>query len=241
MTVADYLDLAADAPAHWSPDPFHDHPTGPWQERSFPIVVKEIETLLHRFDQGHVTERQLLHGKDNDRHVTASGRSYCHDVLSHWLYYHHHPGDERWKLLGQRYWSVDAWLAWKSKYLGTSQSMRLNGRDGRPHLRTFPKRKEDGPRGLVSEHVVPKVVMTDRMLQDRGNIAEWLRRNLCCVVTIDENALLAANSHPDATDPWRRYRGTGIVLLHNARWTHGETEAMWGHGLLSNRSVRPLN
>jgi hypothetical protein len=37
-----------------------------------------------------------------------------------------------------------------------------------------------------------------------------------------------------------RYRGTGIVLLHNPDWTEDEIEPLLRHGFLSERSVSPL-
>jgi hypothetical protein len=204
------------------------------------VVVAEVYALLDRFDRGEVSEWQLLHGKDNDRRLNEAGRPSCHDVLSHWLYYQHHPGHERWKLLGQRYWSVRAWRSWRTKYAGTPPSGRLHAQDRRPHLQTFPKRGTHGDPGLVSEHVIPKVVLKKLLLQDRHNIEYWLRRNLCCVVTRGEDRGLPSSTHPDPTDPWLRYRARGIVLLHNPEWTEDEIEPLLRHDLLSELSVSPL-
>jgi hypothetical protein len=240
MDLQEYVNVAKRAPSAWGPNPFESHPDGPWRERAFAEVVAGIEALLERYDRGEVRERQLLHGKDNDKSLNDAGRPSCHDVLSHWLYYQHHPGDERWKLLGQRYWSVSAWLAWRAKYLDTPPARRLNARDTRPHLRTFPKRGTDHENGLVSEHVIPKAVIKERLLRSPAEIERWLNRNLCCVVTRGEDRRLATSSHPDPADPWLRYRGAGIVLLHNPDWTEAEIEPLLRHGLLSERSVSPL-
>lgn len=240
MNLTEYMAAAERVSTPWEPNPFASHPDGPWHERSLPEVAAGIAALLDRYDQGEVSERQMLHGKDNDKRLNEVGRPSCHDVLSHWLYYQHHPGDERWKLLGQRYWSIDAWLAWRAKYFGTPSSQRLNARDGRPHGSTFPKRSTDQERGLVSEHVIPKTVIKQRLLSDRRDLETWLSRNLCCVVTRAEDRHLAASSHPDPAHPWLRYRGSGIVLLHNPDWTEVEIEPLLRHGLVDERSVNPL-
>jgi hypothetical protein len=240
VDLTDYLALSERASIPWEPNPFVPHPDGAWHERALPDVVAGVTSLLDRYHRGEVAERQLLHGKDNDRRVNEAGRPSCHDVLSHWLYYQHHPGDERWKLLGQRYWSVDAWLAWRAKLLDTPPSRRFNARDGLPHGRTFPKRSTDHERGLVSEHVIPKTVIQQRLLVDRPEVETWLSRNLCCVVTRAQDRRLAASSHPDPADPWLRYRHTDIVLLHNPAWTEAEIEPLLRHGLVDKQSVNPL-
>lgn len=174
--------------------------------------------LLKRFEADKVTEWQLLRGKDTGREKK--------DTLSYWLYYQHHPGSEYWKLMGQRYWSVAAWRAWRD--------WRAAGG------RSFPKRQRIGDSGLVSEHVVPKKVLKQQILADRGNVRVWLERNLCCVVTVGEDRHLPGESHPDATDPWRRYRRTGIVLLHNRAWTPEQIEPLLRHGLLNESSFPQL-
>jgi hypothetical protein len=240
MTLEQYLEIAASAPLPWMPDPFRGHAEEPWEDRVFSTVVSEIEALLARFDRREVTEQQLLHGKDNDKRLTPGGRQYCNDVLSHWLYYHHHPGSERWKLLGQRYWSVEAWLSWREKFLHISPPQQFAKDDGLPHLRTLPKRKSDGAKGLLSEHVVPKRIMKDCLLSDRSRIAEWLKRNLCCVVTIEEDARLVRDTHVNPADPWQRYRNSGIILLHNPAWKPQEIADLLKYDLLDRRSVDPL-
>lgn len=237
LRVSDYRQLAARCAA-WDPNPFVAHRDGAWETRAFPEVVKGVIALLARFDAGRVDRRQLLNGKDNDKRMGANGLPSCQDTLSHWLYYQHHKGDERWKLLGQRYWSVSALLSWRMQYNSTPLAQRFNRNDGRYATRTFPKQ---GPTGLVSEHVVPKKLMKTLLLptRDQERISNVLRLNLCCVVTRAEDARLERDSHPIPTEPWRRYRGKGIILLHNPTWTDAEIEPLLRNGLLSPRSIDP--
>jgi hypothetical protein len=230
MDIATYRELARQAPRAWTPNPFFQHPIGDWHTVKFDEVVSGVEALLKRFDDGQVTEAQLLRGKDND-----ARRKF--DTLSYWLYYQHHPGHEYWKIIGQKYWSIDAWLSWRAKCIALNVAC-----DGsrNPPLSTLPKRKRDGNLGLVSEHVVPKKALKQCLLRDRTAIRSWLRSNLCCVVTRSEDRRLVRDIHPDPRDPWRRYIGTGIVLLHNPAWTDTEIEPLLKYGLLNEFSMNPL-
>jgi hypothetical protein len=214
LCLKDYLALGQRAPKKWDPDPFQPHPDGDWLKNHFEPAVVGVTDLLKRFEVGKVAEWQLLHGKDTGREKK--------DTLSYWLYCQHHPGSEYWKLMGQRYWSVVAWRAWRD--------WRAAGG------RSFPKRSGNGDCGLVSEHVVPKKVLKQHILADRTNVRVWLERNLCCVVTVGEDRNLPSESHRDATDPWLRYEGSGIVLLHNSRWTDAEREPLLRHGLVNHGS-----
>jgi len=181
------------------------------------MVYDSVLALLRRYDAGQVTRHHLVHGKDN------SQREGCENTLSHWLYRQHHPGSEKWKLQGQRFWSVEAWLSLRG--------WRKGGRGG------YPKQ---GDGGLRSEHVVPKKVMKEEILRDRKRLRFWLERNLCCVVTTEQDMRLPRTAHPDPSDPWRRYKGLGITLLHNRGWTVEETSALLRHELLNERSVDPF-
>lgn len=223
LTLHDYRTLARQAPAAWDPDPYLSHPRGPWHAAYFKTVVEGVTSLLERFDAGQVSEAHLLRGKDNGLRKR--------DTLSYWLYFQHHPGNEYWKLVGQRYWSVSAWRAWRdhARHQGLPTSS----------MRSLPKRSRSGELGLVSEHVVPKKVLKREILFDRANLQLWLSRNLCSVVTIREDRRLHRDDHPEPSDPWRRYIGTGIVFLHNPDWTDGEIEPLLRCGLLGAESVRP--
>lgn len=134
------------------------------------------------------------------------------NTYRHWLYIGHHgpsPKDN-WKYLGQRYWSVEAWRSYRERC----------------------------DRGLILDHVVPKKIMWERLLADSSNVRLWMERNLCCVVTASEHRsrCLARTAHPDPADPWRRYEPSGIVLLHNSRWTEAEIEPLLRHGLANHSS-----
>ncbi len=133
---------------HLEPDPFFPHPGGPWHQTHFDETVEGIRSLLMRYAAGSVSERHLLKGKDNGRDKR--------NTLSFWLYFQHHPGHERWKILGQRYWSEEAYASFRDRYLSTPVAKRHSRRDDGPALATIPKRRADDKRGLVSEHVVPK-------------------------------------------------------------------------------------
>lgn len=238
MSASDYRALASSCTA-WDPNPFAPHTSGSWHETVFPKVVDGVIALLGRFDAGIVSEQQLLRGKDNDKRPGPNGLPLCCETLSYWLYIQHHPGHELWKLLGQEYWSVDAYLSWRDQYGRTPSSLRF-GRDRlTPSLRTFPK---GGPSGLVSEHVVPKKSMKALLCRtrERNEIESLLRLNLCCVVTGEEDNRLERACHPNSFEPWQRYCGKGIITLHNPAWTDKQIEALLRNGLLSARSISPL-
>lgn len=239
LTVNEYRN-AAKCCGSYNPDPFSAPAEGPWHDRVFPLVLRGVVDLLDRFDAHLVAEHHLRHGKDNDKRPGPNGRPLCHDTLSFWLYYQHHKGNERDKLLGQRYWSVDAVEAWHEKFRSLSIDQRISRRDRRPSLRTLPKGR---PNGLVSEHVVPKKQIKELLLstRDRDEIAAILRLNLCCVVTCTEDGRLDQSSHSNPFDPWQRYRGKDIVLAHNPSWTDTEIEALLRNGLLSEQSLHLRN
>jgi hypothetical protein len=218
LSLEDYLAMARGAPKKWDPDPFQPHPDGDWIINHFESVVAGVTELLKRYADGEVARDLLLHGKDNDRKVMR-------DRLNFWLYYQHHPGSEKWKLLGQHYWSVGAWRAWRD--------WRAAGN------RSLPKRGSCGSLGLTSEHVVPKKVMQQLLLAEGADVRYWLERNLCCVVTVGENRCLPPQTHPKAEDPWLRHKGSGIVLLNNPDWSDEEIDLLFRHGLLDRSSAIP--
>jgi len=239
LSVSEYRALASGYTT-WDPNPFTSHPKGPWHERIFPAVLEGVVALLGRFDAGTVSEQQLLRGKDNDKRPGPNGLPLCHDTLSYWLYFQHHPGHELWKLLGQLYWSVDAYLSWLEQYNRTPPSQRFGKHGLVPSLKTFPK---GGGNGLVSEHVVPKKSMKALLCRtrERSEIESLLLLNLCCVVTGAEDSRLERAAHPNLFEPWQRYCRKGIVMLHNPAWGDAEIEALLQNGLLSYRSISPLS
>ena len=138
------------------------------------------------------------------------------NTYGYWLYIQHHPPKIKndWKRLGQRYWSVQAWASYR----------------------------ETGDHGLELDHVVPKKTMWERILEEPQNVRVWMERNLCCVLTVSQHNChhLSRTTHPKPEDPWVRYKGSGIVLLHNSRWTEKEIEPLLRHGLV-NRSSFPTS
>jgi hypothetical protein len=238
MTVGEYRTLAKTV-ARWQPDPFTPYTKGAWHTHSFPQVVAGVTSLLSRFDAGDVSEHQLLRGKDNDKRPGPNGLPRCHDTLSYWLYFQHHPGHELWKLLGQVYWSVGAYLCWHDYYHRMAPDRRSSRTGAHPSLKTFPKK---GLGGLISEHVVPKKAMKALLLRtrNRDEIEALLRLNLCCVVTSAEDRGLETAAHPSPSDPWARYRSTGIVMLHNPAWLDTEIESLLRNSLLDERSMSPF-
>lgn len=201
------------------PQPYIYHPNGPWHSDVFPTIVKSVTELLDSFEAGQVPERHLLRGKDNGRCKCGRDKT---ETLSYWLYFQHHPGSERWKILGQRFWSIEAWRAWRDQYFSIEEDKRLNSRDGLPTLATIPKRKVAGERALLSEHVVPKKVLKGLLLERRHPVPNVLALNHCAVVTRAEDRRLAISSHPDPFDPWRRYSETGIEIIESPDWTDRE-------------------
>jgi hypothetical protein len=201
------------------PQPYIHHPNGAWHSNAFQTAVTAVTDLLNLLKSGQVPEQHLLRGKDNGRCKCGRDKT---ETLSYWLYFQHHPGSERWKILGQRFWSVKAWRAWRDQYLFIEERKRLNSRDGLPVLATIPKRKRAGEQALVSEHVVPKKVLKALLLQQRWPVSDVLALNHCAVVTRSEDRRLEASSHPDPFDPWRRYADTGIEIIENPNWTDRE-------------------
>ena len=106
-------------------------------------------------------------------------------------------------------------------------------RDGGPALATIPKRRANGDRGLVSEHVVPKMVMKRLLLDPPGSIADLLRLNICAVVTLAEDRRLVRADHDDPFNPWVRYAGTGIRFIENPGWRDAERADLAQYDLIS--------
>jgi len=138
------------------PDPFFPHPDGPWHQTHFDETVEGIRSLLMRYAAGQVSEHHLLKGKDNGPDKR--------DTLSYWLYYQHHPGHERWKILGQRNWSVEAYGSFRDRFYATPEAKR-HSRDGGPAPATIPKRRAVGDHGLLSGSNATSQVMLHEPLQ----------------------------------------------------------------------------
>jgi hypothetical protein len=120
-----------------------------------------------------------------------------------------------------KFWSENAWIA--SKKHGTTS-----------HL------------GLKSEHVLPRRAVLEYALT-LSSVEEAIlfveAMSFDCIVTTEENNVLTKNglnSKGFATDPWLRYKGTGIKIL-NIQHPFGfkflneiDVETLKRHDLLSN-------
>lgn len=216
------------------PNPFFPHPDGPWHETHFDEVVYGIKSVLEKYANNELSRDQICKGKDNgyDR-VWKTNKE---EKINYWLYYQHHKGSERWKCLGQRYWSVQAYRSFRKKYFSFPENKRLNSRDKGPHQNTLPKRKAEQLEGLVSEHVIPKRVMQDLLLKNKWPIEELLTLNLCAVITLREdrkiNELKLRSSHPNPFKPLHRYKGTGIQFIPNPDWSFEEKTALEEYNLV---------
>lgn len=206
-------------PAPLDPDPFQDHPGGPWEERHRPLAVAAIEDALARHAAGVTSLAELRQDKN------PKG-------IKYWLWYMQHPPHEVWKKIGRPYWSVDAYRSWKAQFLRTPPGRRY-AKDGGSSLATIP-RKEAGDDWLIHEHVVPQKVLRDLLLSRAAPVADILALNIGAVVTRREDRLLPSrSSHPEPTDPWRRYAGTGITFIPNPRWTLHEAAELRRHDLIA--------
>ncbi len=200
------------------PNPFTDHPDGPWEARNRAAVEAKVVDALKNLNTG-IISRSVFR---NDRDKRGAKR---------WLWGQHHPPNERWKLLGRPYWSRSAYESWKEVFYSTPIEERFDRR-GIPHLRTFPKRSKFGDLGLMHEHVVPQKVLLDWLDAGEDAVATILDHNIGAVITVGEDRRLPTRStHMNPRDPWLRYHGSGIAFIENARWTDIERAALRRHGL----------
>lgn len=200
-----------------SPNPFQDHPEGSWEVRMRSRALAAIRDALARYRRGEASEAELR----ADKNVEG---------IKYWLWYMHHPDDNRWKNLGRPCWSLDAYLTWRRYYLQLPDHKRLD-RQGLPAVASFPK-KWAGEDALVHEHVVPQKALLDLLIRgdDPETVLSW---NIGAVITKREDRRLPTSSHhPNPSDPWVRYAGTGIKFITNPRWTRAEREALQRHDLL---------
>lgn len=199
------------------PNPFQDHPAGPWELRMRPRALVAIREALARYQRGEISVAELRADKNK------AG-------IKYWLWHMQHPDDNRWKNLGRPYWSLDAYLTWQRYYFRLPEHERRD-RYGLPAVESFPK-KWAGEDALVHEHVVPQKILLDHLIRgdDPETVLSW---NIGAVITRREDRRLPTTSHhPNPSDPWLRYAGTGINFIPNPRWTAAELEALRKHGLL---------
>ena len=201
------------------PNPFQDHPSGPWESQYRPRAEREVADALDRYRRGLISERGLRDDKNR------SG-------IKFWLWYMHHPPHEVWKKVGRPYWSVDAYGSWKRAYFALPESKRF-ARDGGPSLPSIPRRAA-GDDWLIHEHVVPQKVLLDLLIAQAEPVGRILDLNIGAVITRREDRTLPTrSSHPDSSDPWKRYAGTTIQFIPNPNWTSDQERALERHNLVA--------
>jgi hypothetical protein len=202
------------------PNPFHAPDPGPWEPRMRPIALAAIIDALRRYRAGEITEAELR--KDKNR-----------VGIKYWLWYMHHPDNERWKNIGRPYWSHDAYTTWRRYYFAVPENKRIAPRDRGPAYCTLPKKSWAGPDGLLHEHVVPQKVSLNLLINDGVDPQIVLARNIGAVITVREDRRLPSKSnHLDPNVPWLRYAGTGIRFISNPNWSVEERAALARYDLL---------
>ena len=206
-------------PSLLNPDPFQDHPEGAWEQRYRVRAEEAVADALARHRRGQISEKELR----GDRNESG---------IKFWLWYMHHPPHEVWKKVGRPYWSVDAYESWKRAYFALPESKRL-ARDGGPSLRTIP-RTAAGDDWIIHEHVVPQKVLLDLLIHKGKPVRETLDLNIGAVITKREDRTLPTrSSHPDPSDPWKRYAGTAIRFIPNPGWTGDQERALERYKLVA--------
>ncbi len=148
------------------------------------------------------------------------------------LWMQHHKHDPRHKNLGRPFWSVAAYREWRSNISSLPVSEVKNNRDQFKE-RTLKKLRDGKLRAFLRhEHVVPKNEMIKWLLNEPENVDCIFDKNLCCVITLDEDRRLPRDTHPNPRDPWLRYRDRGIEVLFNPDWPEEVVSDLWRHRLL---------
>lgn len=207
------------------PNPFFEYPGGDWETAMRPIAIAAVEDALVRYRHGLITRKELWGDKNK------AG-------IKYWLWYMHHKDGNRWKNLGRPYWSIVAYTTWRHYYFAEPPERRLAS-DGGAHERTLQKITKAKHEGLYHEHVVPQKTSFD-LIMDKGELpAVVLGRNIGAVITVGENVGLRRD-HPDPTDPWLRYKGSGIQFIENPKWTKAQRDALIRYDLLWDKSIPPF-
>lgn len=204
------------------PDPFFSYPGGDWETAKRPEAIAAVEDAMRRHDDRLITRKALCD-------------EWSPEGIKFWLWFMHHRHSNRWKNLGRPYWSILAYTTWRRYYFAIPPGKRL-ARDGGPAERTLQKRGKAGEDGLYHEHVVPQNQSLKLIIDERMPPAVVLARNIGAVITVGESRLLP-DVHPDPTDPWLRYRGTGIQFIENPRWTQEERDALIRYDLLWDQPI----
>jgi hypothetical protein len=205
-----------------NPDPFFEYPGGDWETAMRPLALRAVEDAMRRYRAGLITRDDLC--KDMNK-----------EGIKYWLWYMHHKHDNRRKNLGRPYWSLVAYVTWRRYYFDVEPGRRL-ARDGGAAKCTLQKRGKAKKDGLYHEHVVPQNQSLKLIIDEGVPPAVVLGRNIGAVITVGENDLLPP-IHEDPTDPWLRYRGTGIQFIENPKWTKAERDALIRYDLLWTKPI----
>lgn len=164
---------------------------------------------LQRFRNGEISDAVL-------RRTEGDTWRDKENLLAYWLWRHHHDGNSKRKVIGQRYWTP-----------GATRSLHQ-------HWPPVPTKRIFGADALVSEHVVPKAVMKPLLLEAESlaDVERLFGLNLCAVVARSENKRLSQKTHPDPFDPWLRYSVAGLRLVPNPDWSAEEWSVLKRHGLV---------
>ncbi len=201
------------------PDPFQAHPDGPWEKRQRQLCETRITLALEKLRAGQIDVSTFRHDKSEHG-------------AKRYLWWQHHPAGGRWKYLGRPHWSVSAYNSFRQQYLGLPEHERISM--GAPSEKAVPYQRHQGKLGIMHEHVVPQKVLLDWLLQGPNSVAEILSCNIGAVITREEDQRLHDKStHPCRSDPWQRYRGTGIQFISNPSWTPEERAALARYGSFS--------
>ncbi|MCA9678701.1 MAG: hypothetical protein KC464_26975 [Myxococcales bacterium] len=217
--------------AFWDPDPYAPLEKPRWEEQVLPSVRVRVRELLARFAAGDIPWDDFI----QDRKCADGGWG-----MKMCLWHQHHKNDPRHKNLGRPFWSVDAYRHWVQN-IESLPPQDVRDRRGAFAKRTLERMERGRLRAFLRhEHVVPKSVMIKWLVRELDNVDVILAKNVCCVITKEEDAKLARDTHPAPSDPWRRYAGTGIVLLFNPDWPDAVVEDLTRHGLLTTESRAPF-
>ncbi len=221
---------------YWNPDPYRPLDTPRWEEQMTSRVRGRARELLQLYKSGLLDFEDFIQDRkteyDNDW-----GMRMC-------LWHQHHRHKQTHKNLGRPFWSVDAFRQWVANIESLPEEQVLD-KKGFYDLRTLQRERNGKPRAFLRhEHVVPKSVMINWLVEEPDNVDVIFDNNVCCVLSLDEDTALnrvAKNTHPDPTDPWLRYEGTGIEILFNPDWPDDVLQELKHHGLMTKASFEPFD
>jgi hypothetical protein len=215
----------------WNPDPYQPLDEPRWEDQIAPSVRSRVKELLALYGAGKLEWSDFI--SDRKSSDGGWGMKMC-------LWQQHHKNDHH-KCLGRPFWSVAAFREWAANVAALTPSVAVDSL-GRYSLRTV---KREEPSGVLRtflrhEHVVPKGALINWLVREPGNADAILEKNVCCVITLDEDRQLERDRHPDPGNPWRRYERTGISVLFNPDWPDDVVAELKRHELLTEESYLPF-